>query len=48
MNVEIEHVIKALNENYRTYTDRLVCVRPFSLYMVAISQNFLSTYDDGV
>ena len=48
MNVEIEHVIKALNENYRTYTDRLVCIRPFSLYVVAISQNILSTYDDGV
>jgi hypothetical protein len=48
MNVEIEHVIKALNENYRTYTDRLVCIRPFSLYMVAISENFLGTCDDGV
>jgi hypothetical protein len=48
MDIEIEQVIKVLNENYRPYTDRSVCIRPFSLYMVAISQCILPTYDNGV
>jgi len=48
IEIEHEHVIKALNVNYRTYTDRSMCIRPFSLYMVAISQCILAIYDDGV
>jgi len=48
MDIEIEHVINALNENYRAYIDRSLCIRPFSLHMVAISQCILTIYDNGI